>query len=69
MLVVALREQSFKLKSRTVEFANTKDEARRIITAMTFQHAFRELKSKKQMVVVHIQQRLRTWNIRKYFFE
>lgn len=64
----AFREQSFKLKSKAVEFANTEDEARCIIAAMRIQHAFRKHETKKQMAAaVHIQHRFRTWKIRKDF--
>nr|GEV01959.1 calmodulin-binding transcription activator 6-like [Tanacetum cinerariifolium] len=64
----AFREQSFKLKSKAVEFANTEDEARCIIAAMRIQHAFRKHETKKQMTAaVHIQHRFRTWKIRKDF--
>ncbi|PWA82279.1 IQ motif, EF-hand binding site [Artemisia annua] len=64
----AFREQSFKLKSKAVEFANTEDEARCIIAAMRIQHAFRKHETKKQMAAaVHIQHRFRTWKVRKDF--
>ncbi|KAL4579273.1 hypothetical protein LXL04_015411 [Taraxacum kok-saghyz] len=64
----AFREQSFKLRTKAVEFANREDEARCIIAAMKIQHAFRKFETKKQMkAAVHIQHRFRTWKIRKDF--
>lgn len=64
----AFREQSFKLRSKAVEFTNTEDEARCIIAAMRIQHAYRKHETKKQMAAaVRIQHRFRTWKIRKDF--
>ncbi|KAI3821776.1 hypothetical protein L1987_09348 [Smallanthus sonchifolius] len=64
----AFREQSFKLRSKAVEFANTEDEARCIIAAMRIQHAYRKHETKKQMTAAtRIQYRFRTWQIRKDF--
>ncbi|XP_042751940.1 calmodulin-binding transcription activator 5 isoform X2 [Lactuca sativa] len=64
----AFREQSFKLRSKAVEFANTEDEARCIIAAMRIQHAYRKHETRKQMAAaVRIQHRFRTWKIRKDF--
>ncbi|KAK9080028.1 hypothetical protein SSX86_001703 [Deinandra increscens subsp. villosa] len=64
----AFREQSFKLRSKAVEFANTEDEARCIIAAMKIQHAFRKHETKKQMAAAaRIQYRFRSWQIRKDF--
>ncbi|KAI3730101.1 hypothetical protein L6452_18777 [Arctium lappa] len=64
----AFREQSFKLKTKALEFANAEDEARCIIAAMRIQHAFRNHETKKQMAAaVRIQHRFRTWKIRKDF--
>ncbi|KAL8216325.1 hypothetical protein R6Q57_023162 [Mikania cordata] len=64
----AFREQSFKLKSKAAEFANTEDEARCIIAAMRIQHAFRRHETKKQMAAAaRIQYRFRSWQIRKDF--
>ncbi|KAI7727945.1 hypothetical protein M8C21_015487 [Ambrosia artemisiifolia] len=64
----AFREQSFKLKSKAVEYANTEDEARCIIAAMRIQHAYRKHETKKQMAAAtRIQYRFRTWQIRKDF--
>ncbi|XP_024962177.1 calmodulin-binding transcription activator 5-like isoform X2 [Cynara cardunculus var. scolymus] len=64
----AFREQSFKLKTKALEFVNAEDEARCIIAAMRIQHAFRHYETKKQMAAaVRIQHRFRTWKIRKDF--
>ncbi|KAJ0577233.1 putative transcription factor CG1-CAMTA family [Helianthus annuus] len=64
----AFREQSFKLKSKEVESANTEDEARCIIAAMRIQHAYRKHETKKQMkAATRIQYRFRSWQIRKDF--
>ncbi|KAJ0735481.1 putative transcription factor CG1-CAMTA family [Helianthus annuus] len=64
----AFREQSFKLRSKEVEYSNTEDEARCIIAAMKIQHAFRNHETKKLMAAaVRIQYRFRTWKIRKDF--
>ncbi|KAK1435892.1 hypothetical protein QVD17_01664 [Tagetes erecta] len=64
----AFREQSFKLRSKAVEFTNTEDEAKCIIAAMRIQHAFRKHETRKQMAAAtRIQYRFRTWQIRKDF--
>lgn len=64
----AFREQSFKLRSKAVEFANTEDEAKCIIAAMRIQHAFRKHETRKQMAAAtRIQYRFRTRQIRKDF--
>ncbi|KAI3826042.1 hypothetical protein L1987_00084 [Smallanthus sonchifolius] len=64
----AFREQSFKLRTKEVEYSNTEDEARGIIAAMRIQHAFRNHESRKQLAAAaRIQYRFRTWKIRKDF--
>ncbi|KAD5802999.1 hypothetical protein E3N88_14359 [Mikania micrantha] len=64
----AFREQSFKLRTKEVEYSNTEDEARCIIAAMKIQHAFRNHETRKQMAAAaRIQYRFRTWKIRKDF--
>ncbi|XP_076944351.1 calmodulin-binding transcription activator 6-like [Bidens hawaiensis] len=64
----AFREQSFKLRSKEIEYSNAEDEARCIIAAMKIQHAFRNHETRKQMAAAaRIQYGFRTWKIRKDF--
>ncbi|KAL6970241.1 hypothetical protein U1Q18_029945 [Sarracenia purpurea var. burkii] len=64
----AFREQSLKLRTKAVQFANAEDEARNIIAAMKIQHAFRRYDTRKKMAAAaRIQHRFHTWKIRKEF--
>lgn len=64
----AYREQSLKLQSEAIRFANPEIEARNIIAAMKIQHAFRNYDTKKKMTAAaRIQHRFRTWKIRRDF--
>ncbi|KAI8561790.1 hypothetical protein RHMOL_Rhmol04G0368800 [Rhododendron molle] len=64
----AFREQSFKQKTKAVQVSSPEDEVRTIIAAMKIQHAFRKYETRKKIsAAARIQDRFRTWKIRKDF--
>ncbi|KAE9455153.1 hypothetical protein C3L33_12959, partial [Rhododendron williamsianum] len=64
----AFREQSFKQRTKAAQVSSPEDEVRTIIAAMKIQHAFRKYETRKKMTAAaRIQDRFRTWKIRKDF--
>ncbi|XP_058212601.1 calmodulin-binding transcription activator 6-like isoform X3 [Rhododendron vialii] len=64
----AFREQSFKQRTKAAQVSSPEDEVRTIIAAMKIQHAFRKYETRRKMAAAaRIQDRFRTWKIRKDF--